>query len=75
MKRHTRHKTINSLDSLDRDNPFAFFRLDVEPIDMLLDIRLGTSGGGGFLLLTGGAYAGDVWGLYEFDELMTFGRM
>lgn len=42
------------LNLLDLDSPLVFFRLDVEPTEIVLDSRLGTSGGGGFLLFSEG---------------------
>lgn len=61
------------IDLLDLDSaPFDFLRLEVEPdVDIVLDKRLGTSGGGGFLLID--EYAEELCWLNEF--VATFGRM
>lgn len=60
---------VAQLHLLDLERPFVFFRLEVEPVEIVLDSRLGTSGGGGFLF----EYDGEDCWLYEF--VLTFGRM
>lgn len=56
---------------LDRESPLDFFRLDCEPVEMVLDSLLGTSGGGGFLLID--EYAEELCWLY--GATFTFGLM
>lgn len=53
---------------LDLESSFDFLRLELDPIEMVLDSRLGTSGGGGFLL------AVDEY-VDEYGLTLTFGLM